>query len=339
MKKLLNNLYITTDGSYLHKERETLVVEQAGKKAFQAPFHAFDGIYCFGQVMVSPALMGSCGEQGIELAFFTGFGKFQARVIGRQSGNVLLRRAQYRFADQSPEVLARLFIGAKLANTRQVLLRQLRNHGQNDQLKQAARQLAGSLRRVTQATTLDSLRGIEGDAAAGYFTVFNHLISAEQRTTFAFNGRTRRPPKDAVNALLSFCYSLMTQETASALQGVGLDPYVGFLHTDRPGRLSLALDLLEEFRAWRCDRFVLTLINRKQVKATDFTEEASGAIRMKDEARKSILTAWQEKKQEQITHPFLQEKIPIGLLAHSQAALLAKFLRNDLETYPPFFPR
>ncbi len=339
MKKLLNNLYITTDGSYLHKERETLVVEQGGKKAFQAPFHAFDSIYCFGQVMVSPALMASCGEQGIELAFFTSFGKFQARIIGPQSGNVLLRRAQYRFADQSPEGLARLFIGAKLANTRQVLLRQLRNHGNNDQLKQTARQLAGALRRVSHTTTLDRLRGIEGDSGARYFAVFKHLISLEQRAAFTFNGRTRRPPTDAVNALLSFSYSLMTHEIASALQGVGLDPYAGFLHTDRPGRLSLALDLLEEFRAWRCDRFVLTLINRKQLKATGFLEEASGAIRMDDETRKLVLTAWQEKRQEQIVHPFLQEKMPIGLLAHTQAALLAKFLRNDLASYPPFFPR
>ncbi len=339
MKKLSNNLYITTDGSYIHKERETIVVEQNRIKIFQAPLHALAGIYCFGQVMVSPALMASCGEYGIELAFFTGYGKFRARVLGPQTGNVLLRRTQYRFADNSPDQLARIFVGAKIANTRQILLKQIRNHGNNENLRRCTVQLAGALRRVANTTKLDAIRGIEGDSAANYFAVFHHLISPEQHNAFTFSGRSRRPPLDSVNALLSFCYSLLTSEIASALQGVGLDPYVGFLHNDRSGRLSLALDMLEEFRAWWCDRFVLTLINRKQVKPTNFVEEASGAIRMKDDTRKVILTAWQDKKQEQITHPYLQEKIPIGLLPHAQATLLAKFLRSDLEVYPPFFTR
>jgi len=339
MKKLLNNLYIASDGGYIHKERETIVVEREGKKIFQAPFHAFEGIYCFGRVMVSPALMGSCGKRGIELAFFTGYGRLQARVLGPQTGNVLLRRAQYRLADGNPALLARIFVGAKLANSRQILLKQLRNHGQNEVLKQCSAQLAGGLRRLKFSSDTDSIRGIEGDSAAGYFAVFNELISAEQRGSFQFSGRTRRPPLDEVNAMLSFSYSILTNEIASALQGVGLDPYVGFLHTDRSGRLSLALDMLEEFRAWWCDRFVLTLINRKQVKQSDFVQEASGAIRMKDDARKELLTAWQERKQEQITHPFLKEKIPIGLLPHTQAMLLAKYLRGDLENYPPFFTR
>ena len=339
MKKLLNNLYITTDGSYVHKERATIVIEQEGKKVFQVPALALGGIYCFGRVMVSPALMASCGEQGIELAFFTSYGKFQARVLGPQTGNVLLRRAQYRFADNTPERLAKIFVGAKLANSRQIILKQIRNHGSNQLLEHCSRQSAGSLRRLEECSDVDSIRGIEGDSAAGYFAVFNEFISAEQRKAFQFLGRSRRPPLDKVNALLSFSYSLLTNEIASALQGVGLDPYVGFLHTDRPGRLSLALDILEEFRAWWCDRFVLTLINRKQIGPTDFIEEASGAIRMKDDARKQVLTAWQEKKQEQITHPFLKEKMPIGLLLHAQAALLARYLRSDLETYPPFFTR
>ena len=339
MKKLLNNLYITTDGSYAHKERETIVIKQEGKKVFQVPALAIGGIYCFGRIMVSPALMASCGEQGIELAFFTNYGKFQARVLGPQTGNVLLRRAQYRFADNTPESLAKLFIGAKLANSRQIILKQIRNHGANRSLEHCSRQLAGSLRRLEQCSDIDSIRGIEGDSAAGYFAVFNELISAKQREAFKFLGRTRRPPLDKVNALLSFSYSLLTNEIASSLQGVGLDPYVGFLHADRSGRLSLALDILEEFRAWWCDRFVLTLINRKQISSKDFIEEASGAIRMKDDTRKQVITAWQEKKQEQITHPFLKEKMPIGLLPHAQAALLAKYLRNDLETYPPFFTR
>ena len=339
MKKLSNNLYITTAGSYIHRERETVVVEQNRKKVFQAPLHALGGIYCFGQVMVSPALMASCGENSIELAFFTEFGKFQARVLGPQNGNVLLRRAQYRFADTSPDRLARLFVGAKLANSRQILMKQIRNHGSNEYLQQCVVQLAGALRRVQHVTELDKIRGIEGDSAANYFAIFNYLISPEQRNSFTFSGRNRRPPLDSVNALLSFCYSLLTNEIASALQGVGLDPYVGFLHTDRSGRLSLALDMLEEFRAWWCDRFILTLINRKQVKPSNFVGEASGAIRMKDDFRKAILSAWQEKKQEQITHPFLREKIPIGLLPHAQATLLAKYIRGDLETYPPFYTR
>ena len=339
MKKLLNNLYVTTDGSYLHKERETIVVEQEGSKVFQAPFHAFGGIYCFGRIMVSPALMGRCGEQGIELAFFTGYGKFQARVLGPQTGNVLLRRAQYRLADANPALLAKIFVGAKLANSRQILMKQVRNHGQNELLERCSTQLAGSLRRLEHSADVDTIRGIEGDSAAGYFAVFNELISAKQQASFTFSGRTRRPPLDKVNAMLSFSYSLLTNEIASALQGVGLDPYVGFLHTDRPGRLGLSLDMLEEFRAWWCDRFVLTLINRRQIQPSDFITEASGAIRLKDDARKEVLTAWQERKQEQITHPFLKEKIPIGLLPHIQAALLAKYLRGDLENYPPFFAR
>lgn len=339
MKKLLNNLYITSEGSYLHKERETIVVELEGKKIFQAPFHAFGGIYCFGRVMVSPALMGGCGERGIELAFFTNYGKFQARVLGPQTGNVLLRRAQYRLADGNPALLARIFVGAKLANSRQIVMKQIRNHGQNQMLKQCAMQLAGGLRRLKFASEMDGIRGIEGDSAAGYFAVFNELISAEQRGTFRFSGRTRRPPLDEVNAMLSFSYSLLANEIASALQGVGLDPYVGFLHTDRPGRLSLALDMLEEFRAWWCDRFVLTLINRKQIKRSNFVKEASGAVRMKGDVRKEFLTAWQGRKQEQIVHPFLKEKAPVGLLPHIQAMLLAKHLRGDLENYPPFFTR
>ncbi len=339
MKKLLNNLYITTDGSYLHKQRETLVIEQDGEKVFQAPVHAFSGIYCYGRVMVSPALMAMCGEDGIELAFFTGYGKFQARVLGPQSGNVLLRRTQYRLADENPAQLARIFVAAKLANSRHIALKQMRNHGHSPKLEQLAKQLAGSLRRLEHTDQVDSIRGIEGDAGASYFAAMNELLSADQRDKFAFTGRTRRPPLDEINALLSFAYSLLTNEIASALQGVGLDPYVGYLHTDRPGRVSLALDMLEEFRAWWCDRFVLTLINRKQLQPKDFEHEASGAVRLKDDGRKRLLTAWQDRKQEIITHPFVGEKMPIGLLPHMQSALLAKHLRGDLEAYPPFLAR
>ena len=339
MKKLLNNLYITTDGSYLYKERETIVIEQEKQKVLQLPFHAIGNLFCFGRVMVSPALMAACGEKGIGLSFFTRYGKFQGRMQGPQSGNVLLRRAQYRLADHGPEILSRLFVAAKLTNSRQILMKHQRNHGDDGSLKQAATMLAGCIRRLEHQIDVDQIRGIEGDAAARYFSVFSQLVLKNQRENFSFGGRTKRPPLDKVNALLSFSYILLTYEIASALQGVGLDPYVGFLHADRPGRVSLALDMLEEFRAWWCDRFVLTLINRNQIKSSDFTSEASGATRMKDDARKMLLTKWQERKQENLRHPYIGENIQIGLLPHLQAMLLARFLRDDLECYPPFLVR
>lgn len=336
MKKLLNNLYITTDGSYLHKERETLLVEQEGKKVFQLPLHALQNIFCYGRVMVSPALMGACGKTGIGISFFSEHGKFQARLLGPQSGNVLLRRAQYRFADSRPHLLAKLFIASKLNNSRNLVMKHQRNHGKDDELEKTVIYFSNCLRQLNVCEDVNIMRGIEGDAASVYFSIFNKLIVANQRDDFTFSKRTRRPPLDRVNALLSFSYTLLTHEIASALQGVGIDPYVGFLHTDRPGRLSLALDMLEEFRAWWCDRFVLTLINRKQIATKDFVEEASSAIRLKDDARKVFLTAWQEKKQEELQHPYLDEKIEIGLLPHVQAMLLSRYLRGDIEIYPPF---
>lgn len=336
MKQLLNTLYVTTNGSYLHKERETLVVEQDSKKVFQLPIHAIENLMCFGRIMVSPGLMAMCGERGVGISFFTEYGKFQSRLQGPQSGNVLLRRQQYRFADDSPEVLARTFVAAKIANARQVLMKHVRNHDGSESLDDAVTQLAGSVRRLKIQNDVDTIRGIEGDSGARYFSVFNELIRPEQQENFVFAGRTRRPPLDEVNALLSFSYTLLTHELASALQGVGIDPYVGFLHVDRPGRLSLALDILEEFRAWWCDRFVLTLINRKQIRPADFVKEASGAIRMKEAARKVFLTAWQERKQETLTHPYTGDKIPVGLLPHVQATLLARYMRGESEAYPPF---
>ncbi len=339
MKKLLNNLYITTDGTYLNKERETLVVKQDDEKVFQIPMHNIHNLFCFGRVMVSPALMAACGENGIGISFFTGFGKFQSRLQGPQSGNVLLRRAQYRLADQAPEKLARLFVAAKISNARQNLMKHQRNHGQHEQLESTVTQLAGALKRLKIQTDVEQIRGIEGESAARYFSVFNALIVEDRRTEFQFKGRNKRPPLDPVNALLSFAYTLLTHEIASALQGVGIDPYVGFLHTDRPGRLSLALDIMEELRPWWCDRFVLTLINRKQIKPSDFVDEASGAVRLTDDARKAFLKQWQERKQEELEHPYTGDKIKIGLLPHVQAALLAKYLRDDLECYPPFIAR
>jgi CRISPR-associated protein Cas1 len=335
MKKLLNTLYVTRQESYLHKERETIVIKQGSEKLAQFPAIAVSNILCFGQVSVSPPLMGYCGEQGIGLSFYSEYGKFLARVLGRQTGNVLLRRTQYRWADDPEKGLsiARLMVAAKIANSRSVLQREVRNHGPNPALEEAASRLATSLRRCKQARSVDETMGIEGDAAGTYFSVFNELLRG---SGFAFGGRVRRPPTDPVNALLSFVYSLITQECVSALSGVGLDPYVGFLHRDRPGRPSLALDLLEEFRAAWADRFVLTLINRRQLQLGDFETEASGAVRLTDDARKALLTAYQDRKQVEIMHPYLQEQVPIGLLPHCQAMLLARHLRGDTEYYPPY---
>lgn len=335
MRKLLNTLYITRQETYLHKERETIVIKQGADKLGQFPALTVGNILCFGQVSVSPFLMGYCAEQGIGLGFYTEYGRFLARVVGKQSGNVLLRREQYRRADNEEQSLkiARLFIAAKIANCRSVLLRELRNHGDNPSLNAAVKHLAASKRNVEHAGSLAELMGIEGDAAASYFAVFDDLVRGGG---MAFGGRIRRPPTDPVNALLSFVYSLITQECMSALMGVGLDPYVGFLHRDRPGRASLALDLLEEFRASWADRFVLTLINRRQIQLTDFVIEACGTVRLTDEARKNLLTAYQERKQGEILHPYLQEQVPIGLLPHCQAMLLARHIRGDMQMYTPY---
>jgi len=335
MKKLLNTLYITRQESYLHKERETIVIKQGKEKLGQFPALTIGNILCFGQVSVSPFLMGYCGEQGIGLAFYTEYGKFLARVQGKQTGNVLLRRAQYRWADNEEKStsVARLMVAAKIANGRSVLMREIRNHGDNSNLQDSVDKLATSLRRAQHASSVEEAMGIEGDAANAYFSVFNDLIHG---TGFAFGGRVRRPPTDPVNALLSFVYSLITHECSSALQGVGLDPYVGFLHKDRPGRVSLALDLLEEFRAPWADRFVLTLINRRQIQLSDFITEASGAVRLSDDARKTLLTAYQDRKQVEINHPYLEESVPVGLLPHCQAMLLARHIRGDTEYYPPY---
>lgn len=335
MKKLLNTLYVTRQESYLHKERETIVIKQGDEKLAQFPALSLGGILCFGRVSMSPFLMGYCAEQGIGLAFYTEYGRFLARVQGRQTGNVLLRRTQYRWADDPKQAVnvARVIVAAKIANSRAVLLRELRNHGENPSIKAASEKLAVSLRRVRNARRVEEAMGMEGDAASTYFSVFNEMLRG---SGFAFGGRVRRPPTDSVNALLSLVYSLITQECVSALQGVGLDPYVGFLHKDRPGRPSLALDLLEEFRASWADRFVLTIVNRRQFQPGDFITEASGAVRLVDAARKNLLTLYQERKQAEITHPYLQEQVPIGLLPHCQALLLARHLRGDTRYYTPY---
>ena len=337
MKKLQNTLYITTQGSYLHKERETLVVEQDRKKVAQLPIHSIGHIFCFGNVLVSPFLLEFCGEYGVNLAFFFFFVRFLGRFVGRLCGNVLLRRAQYRQSENNPIPISRNIIAAKIQASKRVLQRQIRNHGENEAVQAAIAALNASLQQLKRADSLDNIRGIEGDAAARYFGVFGHLLA--EKSDLTFDGRNRRPPRDGVNALLSFLYSILGKDISGALQGVGLDPQVGFLHADRSGRDSLAQDILEEFRAWWVDRMVLSLINRGQIKAQDFTQEASGAVNIKADARKLIFQTLQSKKQEKIVHPFLQEEVAIGLLPHIQAMLLTRHLRGDLAEYPPFLMR
>jgi CRISP-associated protein Cas1 len=339
VRKLLNVLYVTTQGAYLAKDGETVVVRVEQETRLRLPIHTLEGIVCFGQVSMSPALMGFCAEKGVGVSFLTEHGRFLARVEGPVSGNVLLRREQYRRADDRMRsaFLTRPMLLAKIANARTVLLRAAREHP-SVQLGQAVAQLAQSLRMTEKETDLDALRGLEGDAAREYFAVFDELIVA-QKEDFSFRERSRRPPLDRVNALLSFVYVLLAHDVASALEVNGLDPAVGFLHRDRPGRDGLALDLMEELRSVLADRLVLALINRKQVAGKGFTRAESGGILMNDATRKEVLVAWQTRKQEEIMHPFLDERIPIGLIPYAQALLLARHLRGDLEEYPSFFWR
>jgi len=340
MKKLLNTLYVTTQGAYLAKEGDTVLVSLEGEKRLQVPIHTISSIVCFGRVMCSPFLMGFCAESNVAMSFLSENGKFLARVQGPVSGNVLLRREQYRRADK-PDFsarMARYFLIGKITNSRAVLQRVLRDHGnkivQTD-VKGAVALLARSLRRLEIAESLDVLRGIEGETARCYFSVFDHLIT-HQKNHFHFQGRNRRPPLDNVNCLLSFLYTLVLHDIRSALEGVGLDPAVGFLHRDRPGRPGLALDLMEEFRPFVADRLALSLINLGQVNGKGFAKSETGSVTMTDATRKEVIVAYQKRKQDEILHPFLGEKVAFGVLFHLQALLLARFLRGDLDGYPPF---
>lgn len=339
MKKHGNTLYVTTQGCYLSKNGETVDVLVEGTSKLKVPLHTLDGIVCFGQVSVSPFLMGACAERDVALSFLTEKGRFLACVRGPVSGNVLLRRRQYKVADdlKTASDLARSFVSGKVANCRSVLRRATRDHPDKtnvDALRSAAEKLGGCLAK-TGNSYLDALRGIEGDASRHYFGVFDELITRDKEN-FHFSARSRRPPLDSVNCLLSFIYTLLCHDCRSALESVGLDPQVGFLHRDRPGRPSLALDLMEEFRAPFADRLVLSLINLGQVNAKGFQVSGSGGVLMDDETRKTVVVAYQKRKQDVAVHPFLKEKMPMGLLFHVQAALLARFLRNDLDAYPPF---
>ncbi|MBU1398410.1 MAG: type I-C CRISPR-associated endonuclease Cas1c [Proteobacteria bacterium] len=340
MKKHLNTLFVTTQGAYLAKEGETVVVKVEQAVRLRIPVHTIGGIVCFGNVGCSPFLMGFCAENGVGISFLTEYGRFLARIQGPVSGNVLLRREQYRKADDPAfsAAMARAVLIGKIANCRTVLQRALRDHSEKleaGQIADTVKRLNYHLESLNRDQPLDVLRGLEGDAAHIYFSVFDHLI-VSQKDAFSFHERNRRPPLDNVNCLLSFIYTLLAHDIRSALETVGLDPAVGFLHRDRPGRPSLALDLMEEFRPFLADRLALSLINLRQVQDKGFIKTDTGAVLMNDDTRKTLLVAYQERKQEEIYHPFLDEKVTIGILFHIQALLLARYLRGDLDGYPPF---
>ena len=343
MKQLLNTLFVTTQGSYLSKEGDTVLVSQEREVKLRVPIHNLGSIVCFGNVLCSPFLLGLCGERNVTISFLTENGRFLARIHGPVNGNVLLRREQYRRADDPATTaeITRSVVTAKIANSRIVLQRAMRDGPEladSVPMKQALEDMQQYIKNLQEQPTVDQIRGVEGTAAAAYFGVFDHCISANKEHFF-FKERSRRPPLDNMNALLSFLYTLLVHDVQSALEGVGLDPAVGFLHRDRPGRPGLALDLMEELRAYLVDRLALSLVNRQQVKPQGFTQTESGAVTMDDDTRKAVLVAWQKRKQEEITHLLLQEKVPLGLLAHIQAQILARYLRGELEGYPPFLWR
>lgn len=340
MKKLLNTLFVLTEDSYLALDGENVVIRRGNMETGRFPLHTLEGIHIFTYPGASPALMGACTQRDIQISFFTPNGRFLARACGESNGNVLLRRTQYRLADDAERYckIASNMIFGKLYNARWSIDRTLRDHALRvnaEQLRAASNTLCASMESVLRVQTPEQLRGIEGDAAATYFSVFDEMILGD-RETFRFRGRSRRPPLDPVNALLSFAYALLENDCAAALEGVGLDSFVGFLHRDRPGRASLALDLMEELRPCWADRFVLTCINNRALNQRDFQREDSGAVVLTDTGRRRFIQAWQARKRETITHPFLKEKMQWGLVPHVQALLLARFLRDDLDGYPPF---
>ena len=340
MKQLLNTLFFTSEDIYLSLEGENVLANREKEVIARYPLHTLQTIVSFSYSGASPALMGACAQRGIGLAFCTPRGRFLARVCGESSGNVLLRREQYRIADDSQRSceIARNMIFGKLINGASSIQRTLRDHAPRVAdcgLEDAARKVKELLPLVLEVSDLEALRGLEGVGAAAYFGVFDHLL-LNRKEDFFFHGRNRRPPLDRVNAMLSFAYSLLAHDCASALESVGLDAYVGFLHRDRPGRESLALDLMEELRPCMADRFVLTLVNNRVVKPEDFQVQDSGAVLLTEEGRKKFLKAWQERKRDILTHPYLNEKMSWGLIPYVQALLLARYIRGDLDAYPPF---
>ncbi len=343
MRKLLNTLHVMTQGAYLHRDGETVSIKIGGEQKLRIPVHTLEGLVCWGQVSCSPPVLALCCEKGVGISFLTENGRFLARVQGPVSGNVLLRRGQYRMADGGTQALplVRTLVTAKIANSRVVLLRgarEITDPTRGATLRAAADRLSWIGLDANRAATIDEARGHEGAAGQVYFSVFDDLIVGD-RENFQFGGRSRRPPLDRVNALLSFLYALLRHDIESALESVGLDPAVGFLHTDRPGRPSLALDMMEELRAALADRVALTLINRRQVQASGFLQADGGGIVLEDNTRKAVVTAWQTRKQDEIEHPFLQERVPLGLVPYVQALLLARHVRGGLDGYPAFLWR
>lgn len=341
MKRLANVLYITTPETYLSLDGENVVIQKDEHTSTRLPLHNIENIVCFTWQGASPALMGACAERDIGLAFLTPGGRFQGRVHGRVRGNVLLRKKQYRVSEEEAQSLpiAVSFLIGKIHNSRKVLERALRDHAllvDKDALGKASAFLKETLRALSTCKRISELMAFEGSAAKIYFSVFDHLI-LHQKEDFRFEERSRRPPLDNMNSLLSFLYTLLTNECVSALETVGLDPFVGFLHADRPGRPSLALDLMEELRPLFADRLALSLVNRRQITGRGFAKKESGGVLMDDETRKTVIAAWQERKKEEIEHPYLKERIPFGLIPYVQALLLARHLRGDLDAYPPFF--
>ncbi|MCB9960149.1 MAG: type I-C CRISPR-associated endonuclease Cas1 [Rhodospirillaceae bacterium] len=337
MKRLLNTLYVTKEDAWLHKDGTNVVVDAGDAELGRAPIHMLGAIVCFGRIGASPALLGHCADHGVAVTFLTPEGRFLARMEGPHTGNVLLRRAQHRASAERAAALpvARAVVAAKLANQRQVLQRALRDHGADGEIEAASRRLANAARRALVTEDFDQVQGLEGDGANAYFSVFRRLIRRDE-PELTFRGRSRRPPLDAPNALLSFLYTLLASDCRAAAETVGLDPQMGFLHRDRPGRAGLALDLMEEFRAPIADRLMLTLFNRGQLGPKDFRFVDGGAVLLADDARKTVLAAYQTRKRQEIRHPFLGETIHLGLAPHIQAQLLTRHLRGDLDAYPAF---
>lgn len=343
MRRHLNTIYVTSEDGWLRKDGANLVVEVDGAERGRAPLHMIGGVVTFGRVGASPAAMAACAEAGVALSFLTPNGKFLGRLEGPRTGNVLLRRAQYRVADDPERAvpIVRGIVAAKCANARTVIRRGLRDHGgaveasARAALEAAEQRLTDVARRLLRASDVATLRGLEGEAGSTYWQVFDHLLRTDD-PALRFNGRSRRPPLDRVNALLSFLYAMLGHDCRSALEAVGLDPQVGLLHADRPGRASLALDLMEEFRPVLADRLALSLFNRRQLGPDDFVVEEGGAVALTEEARKRVLVAWQERKRDELRHPYLGEQVTLGLAPHLQALLLARHLRGDLDGYPAF---
>ncbi len=343
MKRFLNTLFVMTQKSYLRKEGDTLIVKAGGEIKLRIPLLTLQGIVCFGNVTISPYLLGRAAEFGISISFLSNYGRFLARAQGPIAGNVLLRRAQYRLSDdyKKTALIIRRLLTGKFSNSRTVLQRALRDHADKinkNAIENAVLNLEEGINRIQGENDSDVLRGIEGELARVYFGVFNELITT-QKADFNFSERNRRPPLDRINALLSFAYTMLYHDMRSALETTGLDPAVGFLHCDRPGRLSLALDLMEEMRPFFADRLVLSLVNLKKVDAKQFTVANTGAVLMNESSKKIFLEAYQKRKQNVITHPFLQESMHIGILFHTQAILMARFIRGDIDDYPPFLWR